>query len=57
MEEQSAKKSIYEVKDGAAKRRVGVISLPTFYMDFEARRKGDKDFKSATRDVSACWSS
>ena len=51
MEEQSAKKSIYEIKDGAAKRRVGVISLPTFYMDFEARRKGDKDFKSATRDV------
>ncbi|SDF65698.1 MULTISPECIES: carboxy terminal-processing peptidase [unclassified Duganella] len=51
MEEQSAKKSIYEVKDGNAKRRVGVISLPTFYMDFEARRKGDKDFKSATRDV------
>ncbi|MYM67675.1 tail-specific protease [Pseudoduganella sp. FT55W] len=51
MEEQSAKKSIYEVKDGATKRRVGVISLPTFYMDFEARRKGDKDFKSATRDV------
>jgi len=51
MEEQSAKKSIYEIKDGATKRRVGVISLPTFYMDFEARRKGDKDFKSATRDV------
>jgi carboxyl-terminal processing protease len=52
MEEQSAKKSIIEVKDGAVKRRIGVISLPTFYQDFEARRKGDKDFKSATRDVS-----
>lgn len=51
MEEQSAKKTIYEVKDGNTKRRVGVISLPTFYQDFEARRKGDKDFKSATRDV------
>jgi carboxyl-terminal processing protease len=51
MEEQSAKKSIYELKDGNLKRRVGVISLPTFYMDFEARRKNDKDFKSATRDV------
>jgi carboxyl-terminal processing protease len=51
MEEQSAKKSILEVKDGNAKRRIGVISLPTFYQDFEARRKGDKDFKSATRDV------
>src|SRR5476651_167197 len=51
MEEQSAKKTILEVKDGAFKRRIGVISLPTFYQDFEARRKGDKDFKSATRDV------
>ncbi len=51
MEEQAAKKSIIEVKDGGVKRRVGVIALPTFYQDFEARRKGDKDFKSATRDV------
>ncbi len=51
MEEQSAKKSIIEVRENGVKRRVGVISLPTFYQDFEARRKGDKDFKSATRDV------
>jgi carboxyl-terminal processing protease len=51
MEEQSAKKFVYEVKDNGVKRRVGVISLPTFYQDFEARRRGDKDFKSATRDV------
>ncbi|USX18454.1 carboxy terminal-processing peptidase [Oxalobacteraceae bacterium OTU3REALA1] len=51
MEEQSAKKTIYEVKDGNTKRRVGVIALPTFYQDFEARRKNEKDFKSATRDV------
>ena len=51
MEEQSAKKTIIEVKDAGANRRVGVISLPTFYQDFEAKRRGDKDFKSATRDV------
>jgi carboxyl-terminal processing protease len=51
MEEQSAKKFVYEVRDNGVKRRVGVISLPTFYQDFEARRRGDKDFKSATRDV------
>lgn len=51
MEEQAAKKSILEVRDGTAKRRIGVIALPTFYQDFEARRKGDRDFKSATRDV------
>jgi carboxyl-terminal processing protease len=51
MEEQSAKKSIIEVKDGGVKRRIGIISLPTFYQDFDARRRGDKDYKSATRDV------
>ncbi|MFC0251698.1 carboxy terminal-processing peptidase [Massilia consociata] len=51
MEEQAAKKSIIEVKDGAVKRRIGVISLPTFYLDFEGRRRGDKDYRSATRDV------
>ena len=51
MEEQAAKKSIIEVKDGGVKRRVGVISLPGFYQDFDAKRRGDKDYKSATRDV------
>jgi carboxyl-terminal processing protease len=51
MEEQSAKKSVIKVKDGGVERRIGVISLPTFYMDFEARHRGDKDYKSATRDV------
>ena len=51
MDEQAAKKSIIQVKDGGVTRRIGVISLPTFYQDFEARRKGDKEFKSATRDV------
>ena len=51
MEEQSAKKSVIEVRDGGVKRRIGVIALPTFYLDFDARRRGDRDFKSATRDV------
>jgi carboxyl-terminal processing protease len=51
MEEQSAKKQIITVKDGGVTRRIGVIQLPTFYQDFDARRKGDKDYKSATRDV------
>lgn len=51
MEQQSAKKSIIEVKNKEIVSRIGVISLPTFYQDFDARRKGDKNFKSATRDV------
>ncbi|TDR48926.1 carboxyl-terminal processing protease [Tahibacter aquaticus] len=51
IEEQAAKKQIIEVKEGSATRRVGVIQLPTFYLDFDARRRGDKDYKSATRDT------
>jgi carboxyl-terminal processing protease len=53
IEEQAAKKSIIEIKDGAQTRRIGVIVLPTFYQDFDARRRGDKNYKSATRDVAA----
>lgn len=51
IEEQAAKKSIIEVKADDHTRHIGVISLPTFYQDFEARRRGDADYKSATRDV------
>ena len=51
LEQQAAKKSILEVKEGHKTRRIGVISLPTFYQDFEARKQGDKNFRSATRDV------
>ena len=49
--QQSAKKTIIETRNGGATRKVGVISLPVFYLDFEARSRGDADFKSATRDV------
>jgi carboxyl-terminal processing protease len=51
LEKQAAKKTILSVKDGDATRKIGVITLPAFYEDFEARRKGDKDYRSASRDV------
>jgi len=51
LEEQAAKKRVIEVADGEATRRVGVISLPGFYEDFEGRRKDEPDYRSATRDV------
>ena len=51
LEEQSAKKSVLTVKDGNATWHIGVISLPGFYEDIEARQQGDAHFKSASRDV------
>ncbi|NLS01041.1 carboxy terminal-processing peptidase [Rhizobium sp. P38BS-XIX] len=51
LDKQAAKKTILSVKDGDSTRKIGVITLPAFYEDFEARRKGDKDYRSASRDV------
>lgn len=51
LEEQSAKKSILEIKRGEKVYRVGIIKLPAFYSDFEAAMSGDANFKSSTRDV------
>ncbi len=51
LEEQAAKASVRSITDGNSVRRIGVISLPSFYEDFAAREKGAKDYKSAARDV------
>ncbi len=51
LEKQAAQKTVLSVKDGTTARKIGVITLPAFYEDIEARRKGDKDYRSASRDV------
>jgi carboxyl-terminal processing protease len=51
LEKQAAQKSVKIVKDGETTRKIGVITLPTFYEDFDGRRRGDKDYRSASRDV------
>ena len=52
LEEQAAKKRVVELADGRdGFRRVGVIELPTFYQDFEGRRRDEPDYRSASRDV------
>ncbi len=51
LEEQSAQKRVLEVPNGDSTSRVGVIDIPAFYIDFDAMRRGEKDYKSTTRDV------
>ena len=51
LEEQAAKSEIIELKDGEDTFRTGVITVPAFYMDFEAYRQRDPNFKSTSRDV------
>jgi len=51
LDERGAKDSVIEVKEGSTTRRVGVITLPVFYQDMDARSQGEQNFTSATRDV------
>lgn len=51
LEDQAAKKSVVNYKLGDQMLKLGVISLPNFYMDFEAYQKGDPNYRSTTRDV------
>ncbi len=51
LEEQSAKDKILEINNGGKNYKLGVITIPAFYSDFEAEQRGDKDYKSTTRDV------
>ncbi len=52
LEEQAAQKEIIEFTDEADQtHRIGVIDIPAFYIDFEAYRNGDKNYRSTTRDV------
>ena len=52
LEEQAAQSKLLKINalDGAP-RKIGVIDIPAFYLDFDAYRKGDPDFRSTTRDV------
>jgi carboxyl-terminal processing protease len=51
LEQQAARSSVRSVTDGKVTRRIGVVTLPSFYEDFAGRREGAADYRSASRDV------
>lgn len=51
MEEQTAKKEVLVFNQGDKKIKLGLITIPMFYRDFEGARKREADFKSTTSDV------
>ncbi len=53
LEDQAAKQAVIEVPREKPSMRIGVIALPAFYIDFAARARGEKDYRSTTRDVRA----
>lgn len=51
LEEQAAQQSILDIYHNDEVHKIGVISIPTFYIDFDGSRNGDANYKSTTRDV------
>ena len=51
LEHQAASKRIIEIERPEGKVKVGVIDLPSFYIDFKARNRGDAEYAGTTRDV------
>ncbi|MCG8344355.1 MAG: carboxy terminal-processing peptidase, partial [Chlorobiales bacterium] len=47
LEEQSAKKEVIRHNG----RKIGVITIPAFYLDFEGQKQKKPDYKSTSRDV------
>lgn len=51
IEDESAEKKIISHTYNNKTYQLGVIQIPSFYLDFDAYQKGDKDYKSTSRDV------
>ncbi len=51
LEEQAAQSEVIEIDRDGENHRIGVISVPSFYQDFDARSRGEADYVSTTRDV------
>ena len=51
LEDQSAKGWVKQITQNGKTSKVGIIALPTFYLDFAGMQKGDPNYKSTTKDV------
>ena len=51
LENKSAQSKILNIVNEGQTYKLGVIDIPAFYMDFEAYRARDPNYKSTTRDV------
>jgi carboxyl-terminal processing protease len=51
LENQAAHKALRTVVRNGHDVKVGIITVPSFYQDYDASRAGAKDYRSTTRDV------
>lgn len=51
LEDQRAQKKVIDLEREGRTYKIGIIDIPTFYLDFRAARSGDPHYRSTARDV------
>ncbi len=51
LEEQAAQAKLLTLNQDGREYRIGIVDVPTFYVDFRASQQGDPNYRSTTRDV------
>ncbi len=51
LEAQASQKAVRTVARNGRDTKIGIITVPSFYQDYDASRSGAKDYRSTTRDV------
>jgi carboxyl-terminal processing protease len=51
LEDQAASRDITDINRGGHTYKIGIIHIPTFYLDIRAMQSDSEDYKSTTRDV------
>ncbi len=51
LEGQAAQKKVQKIRRDDREFSIGIIEVPSFYQDFQARVAGDDNYRSTTRDV------
>ena len=51
LEDQAAHSKIIDVNRNGHQEKIGIITVPAFYIDFAAMQAGDTNYRSTTRDV------
>ncbi|WP_301585462.1 carboxy terminal-processing peptidase [Halomonas alkaliantarctica] len=51
LEDQAASSEVINIERDGKPHRIGVIDIPTFYVDFDAWQAGEDEYRSTTRDV------
>ena len=51
LEERAAKSKIYSLNKNGSEYKIGIIDLPSFYLDFEAWQARDPNYTSSSKDV------